>query len=82
VTVYIVDDHEEKKERQVVKSYRKSEEEYYYNTHFHDGFEGMEGIGCPGGGIGGLMVNKVKIPEDAGVMHEAMGPVEVSIMQE
>lgn len=40
----------------------------------------MKRVCSPGRWIGGLMVNKMHMPEQSGVMHEAVREVEVSIM--
>lgn len=82
VPIHIVGDHKKKEQWQMECMYGYGEQEYRDNACFHNGLQWMERVCRPWGWIGGTMVHQVKDPEQSGVVHEAMCPVEISIVHE
>ena len=82
VTVNIVNDHEQEEEGQMKLVNGDGKQEDDNNTYFHEGFQRVKGIGSPGGGVNGFMVYQMENAEQCGMMHQAMGPVKISIMDE
>ena len=82
VAVDIVDDHEQKEKTDMQNMYGDGKEENGQDASFNDGLERMKGIGCPWRGICGPVMHKVEYPEHLWMMHQPVGPVEISIMHD
>jgi hypothetical protein len=82
VSVNIVNDHEKEKDQQMKFMDGNGKKENYQDTGFNDGLQRVEGIGCPGGWIGRLVVNQVKKPEQVFLVHHAVHPVKISVVHE
>lgn len=82
VTIYIIADLEKHVRHNGCVMHRQGEGDHCYDQRLQNGFKGMKGIGCPGRWIGGFMMDEVYVLENFGMMHEAMRPVEIGIMEE
>lgn len=61
---------------------REQEQEYDQNTGLNDALQRVKGIRRPGGGVGGLMMDQVKDPKEARMMHHSVHPIEIRIVHE
>jgi len=82
VTIHVVHYHEKKEKVEMKGMHRNGEKENSKYTCFHQCFQRMKGISCPGRGIGRMVVHQVKKPEKFFMVHQPVCPVKISIMNE
>jgi hypothetical protein len=82
VSINVVDDGHQKEDDEVQGVYGNGEQEDDEDPYFEDGFQWMECVCGPGRGIGGSVMHQVKQFEQFRVMHGAVHPVEIGVVQD